>query len=141
MQDIYWADSGDLVTIASESSFYILKYDVSELLIKGPCQFSHFVVSTSLLFYCVLLSQLQTVAAQIDVGNDQGIEDAFELLHEIPERVRSGIWIGNCFIYNNSSWRLNYCAGREVNQSNLFISKTISLHIKYFSYRSRPCII
>jgi len=30
------------------------------------------------------------------------------------ERVRTGIWVGDCFIYNNSSWRLNYCVGGEV---------------------------
>jgi hypothetical protein len=29
LQNVYWADSGDLVTIASDSSFYILKYNVS----------------------------------------------------------------------------------------------------------------
>lgn len=27
-QNLYWADSGDLVTIASDTSFYILKYNV-----------------------------------------------------------------------------------------------------------------
>jgi hypothetical protein len=42
------------------------------------------------------------------------VEDAFELLHEINERVRTGLWVGDCFIYNNSSWRLNYCVGGEV---------------------------
>lgn len=47
-------------------------------------------------------------------GDEQGVEDAFELLHEINERVRTGIWVGDCFIYNNSSWKLNYCVGGEV---------------------------
>jgi hypothetical protein len=45
---------------------------------------------------------------------EEGVEDAFELLHEINERVRTGLWVGDCFIYNNSSWRLNYCVGGEV---------------------------
>lgn len=26
----------------------------------------------------------------------------------------AGLWVGDCFIYNNSSWRLNYCIGGEV---------------------------
>ena len=26
----------------------------------------------------------------------------------------AGMWVGDCFIYNNSSWRLNYCVGGEV---------------------------
>ena len=26
----------------------------------------------------------------------------------------AGLWVGDCFIYNNSAWRLNYCVGGEV---------------------------
>ena len=25
-----------------------------------------------------------------------------------------GLWVGDCFVYNNSAWRLNYCVGGEV---------------------------
>ncbi|PNY10723.1 coatomer subunit beta -2-like protein, partial [Trifolium pratense] len=87
VKNLYWADSGDLVTIASDTSFYILKYN------------------------------RDVVASHIDSGrpvDEEGVEDAFELLHEMNERVRTGIWVGDCFIYNNSSWRLNYCVGGEV---------------------------
>jgi len=24
------------------------------------------------------------------------------------------MWVGDCFIYNNSAWRLCYCVGSEV---------------------------
>lgn len=24
------------------------------------------------------------------------------------------MWVGDCFIYTNSAWRLNYCVGQEV---------------------------
>ncbi|XP_075100485.1 coatomer subunit beta'-1 isoform X2 [Nicotiana tabacum] len=87
VKNLYWADSGDLVAIASDSSFYILKYN------------------------------RDIVSAHLDSGrsvDDQGVEEAFELLYEINERVRTGIWVGDCFIYNNSSSRLNYCVGGEV---------------------------
>ncbi|PON73332.1 Coatomer beta subunit [Parasponia andersonii] len=87
VKNVYWADSGDLVAITSDSSFYILKYN------------------------------RDVVSSYFDSGrsrDDQGVEDAFELLHEINERVRTGIWVGDCFIYNNSSLRLNYCVGGEV---------------------------
>ncbi|PKA57196.1 Coatomer subunit beta'-1 [Apostasia shenzhenica] len=87
VKSLYWADSGDLVTIASDSAFYILKYN------------------------------RETVSSYLDRGattDEQGVEDAFELQHQINERVRTGIWVGDCFIYNNSSWRLNYCVGGEV---------------------------
>lgn len=43
-----------------------------------------------------------------------GIEDSFDILYEVDERVRTGLWVGDCFIYTNSSWRLNYCVGGEV---------------------------
>ncbi len=61
--------------------------------------------------------QREMVAAYLESGkpeDEQGVEDAFELLHEISEHVRTGVWVGDCFIYNNSSWRLNYCVGGEV---------------------------
>ena len=68
---------------------------------------------------CLLVSYLQrdVVSAHLDSGrsvDEQGVEEAFELLYEINERVRTGIWVGDCFIYNNSSSRLNYCVGGEV---------------------------
>lgn len=61
--------------------------------------------------------QRDVVSAHLDSGrsvDEQGVEDAFELLYEINERVRTGLWVGDCFIYNNSAWRLNYCVGGEV---------------------------
>ncbi|KAL8043147.1 hypothetical protein ABFX02_09G099400 [Erythranthe guttata] len=87
VKNLYWADSGDLVAIASDASFYILKFNRN------------------------------VVSAHLDSGrsvDEQGVEDAFELLYEINERVRTGLWVGDCFIYNNSSSRLNYCVGGEV---------------------------
>ena len=68
------------------------------------------------LFFRLIL-QRDVVSSYLDSGrpvDEQGVEDAFELLHETNERVRTGIWVGDCFIYNNSSWRLNYCVGGEV---------------------------
>ncbi|KAG0606269.1 hypothetical protein M758_9G127200 [Ceratodon purpureus] len=87
VKDVYWSDGGDMVTIASDNSFYILKYNRD-----------------------VVTSYLES-GQPVD---EQGVEDAFELLHEISERVRTGVWVGDCFIYNNSAWRLNYCVGGEV---------------------------
>ncbi|KAJ8424722.1 hypothetical protein Cgig2_023386 [Carnegiea gigantea] len=60
VKNLYWADSGDLVAIASDSSFYILKYNRDK------------------------------VSYYVDGGrpiDEQGVEDAFELLHETNERV------------------------------------------------------
>ncbi|KAL1199366.1 Coatomer subunit beta'-1 [Cardamine amara subsp. amara] len=87
VKNLYWADSGDLVAIASDSSFYILKFNRD------------------------IVSSYFDGGKQVD---EEGIEDAFELLNETNERVRTGLWVGDCFIYTNSSWRLNYCVGGEV---------------------------
>lgn len=59
-------------------------------------------------------SYLPSCPLRVQEPDDDGIEDAFDLQAEIPEAVRTGIWVGDCFIYNNASWRLNYCVGGEV---------------------------
>ena len=43
LQHVYWSDGGDLVTIASDNSFYILKYNVSIrfLLLSFSCRVYH----------------------------------------------------------------------------------------------------
>jgi len=89
-RDLHWSDSGDYLVITSDSSFYILKFnrDVVEAAFAG-----------------------EEGAAEVA---EDGVEDAFDLLHEIHERVETGVWVGDCFIYNNSSWRLNYVVGGEV---------------------------
>lgn len=63
VKDIRWSDSGELVAIISESSFYILRLDsqaVNDFLSSG------------------------------EEPEEDGLEDAFELLNEVSERVRTG---------------------------------------------------
>lgn len=47
------------------------------------------------------------------LGED-GYEDAFEVSNEIQEVVKTGLWVGDCFIYTNSVNRLNYYVGGEI---------------------------
>ena len=68
-------------------------------------------------YYNVPVLQRDLVSSHFDSGRsteEEGVEDAFEVLHENDERVRTGLWVGDCFIYNNSSSKLNYCVGGEV---------------------------
>ncbi|EEE56543.1 coatomer subunit beta'-2 isoform X1 [Oryza sativa Japonica Group] len=112
VKNLYWADSGDLVTIASDTSFYILKYN------------------------------RDVVSSHLDGGGsvgEEGVEDAFELLHEINERIRTGLWVGDCFIYNNSSSRLNYCVGGEV--TTLFHLDRQMYLLGYLANQSRVYLI
>ena len=85
---IMWSGSGDLVVIACESSFYTLRYR-SDL--------------------------VQKYFEQAVPISDQGIEDAFDVeVEEISEKIRTGKFIGDCFLYNNSAGRLNYMVGGQV---------------------------
>ena len=84
---VYWSESGGTVAIAGETSFYMLGFE-------GEAVDAFFAAG--------------------EEPDEDGIEDAFDLQAEIPEAVRTGIWVGDCFIYNNASWRLNYCVGGEV---------------------------
>ena len=81
VRNLWWSDSGEFVAVSSESSFFVLKYNAAATL----------------------------DAFAKDVLDEEGVEDAFELVAEIGESVRTGVWVGDCFIYNNSEWRLNYC--------------------------------
>lgn len=87
VKDVWWSEATDLVAIASEASFFILRYNA------------------------------QATVAAFENGNvdeSEGVENAFELLAEVGETVRTAVWVGECFIYNNADWRLNYCVGGEV---------------------------
>ncbi|KAJ8357468.1 hypothetical protein SKAU_G00202620 [Synaphobranchus kaupii] len=84
---IFWSDSGELVCIATEESFFILKY----------------------------LSEKVAASQESNEGvTEDGIEDAFEVLGEIQEIVKTGLWVGDCFIYTSSVNRLNYFVGGEI---------------------------
>ena len=87
-KNVFWSESGDLVCIATEDSFYILKYN-SENVVKAKDNRS-------------------------DVITEDGIEDAFDVIAELQETVRTGLWIGDCFIYTNGVNRLNYFVGGEI---------------------------
>ncbi|AOW03224.1 uncharacterized protein YALI1_C30119g [Yarrowia lipolytica] len=43
--------------------------------------------------------------------DEDGVEESFELLHEISDSVRSGEWLLDCFVYTSSVNRLNYLVG------------------------------
>ena len=73
--------------MAAEDSFYILQYR----------------------------AEAATEALTSNEGIDEdGIEAAFEVVGEIEEMVKTGLWVGDCFIYTNSVNRLNYYVGGEI---------------------------
>ena len=46
--------------------------------------------------------------------SEDGIDDAFDVMGEIQESVKTGLWVGDCFIYTNGVNRLNYYVGGEI---------------------------
>jgi coatomer subunit beta' len=181
VRSVKWSDNGDLVAILGETSFYVLQHDreVCCCLQLGSSMHRLILAICSCIVAKVLaviegsstctgpsalLSQpddcMQIVAAALEAGvqpDEDGIEDAFELLNEVAEHARggagsamvqvshvrckpvalrlwcdnslqcvldafliscvtcsAGLWVGDCFIYNNSAWRLCYCVGSEV---------------------------
>ncbi|PSN49934.1 Coatomer subunit beta' [Blattella germanica] len=84
---VFWSESGELVCLATEESYFILKYDAA------------------------------TVARAHETKEgftEDGVEDAFTVLGETHESVRTGLWVGDCFIYTNGVNRINYYVGGEI---------------------------
>ena len=112
VRDVKWSESGEMCCIISENSFYILRYDP------------------------------EVVAAAFESGEfdeGEGVEDSFELLAEISETVLTGIWVGDCFVYNNSDMRLNYVIGGEV--TTLFHMDRPMYLLGYLAAQSRLYLI
>ncbi|CAJ0579930.1 unnamed protein product, partial [Mesorhabditis spiculigera] len=84
-QHVYWNDSGEMVAIAGTDSFYILKYNADLVASASPADF-----------------------------NEDGLEDAFEVVGEQAETVGTAFWIGDCFVFTTSHNRLNYYVGGEI---------------------------
>jgi len=84
---VYWSESGEVVVLACDNSFYVLRYN-RELVQKFMDQ-------------------------DVEIG-EQGIDNSFDLEQEITEKVRTGTFVGDCFIYTNGTGRLNYYIGGQV---------------------------
>ena len=81
-KNLYWSDNGELFTVATDESYFVLRFDREAFV-------SH-------------------VKSNNGVNDDKGVEAAVEFVTEIQENVKSGCWIGDCFIYTNENDRLSY---------------------------------
>ncbi|XP_078696891.1 coatomer subunit beta'-like isoform X5 [Branchiostoma floridae x Branchiostoma belcheri] len=84
---IFWSENGELVCITTDESFFILSYSAE---------------------------RVSNAMATSEGVTEDGVEDAFDVIGEIQEVVRTGLWVGDCFIYTNSVNRLNYYVGGEI---------------------------
>ncbi|MCJ1334425.1 hypothetical protein MMC10_011134 [Thelotrema lepadinum] len=84
-RNVYWSESSELVALACEDTFYVLRFSRD--------------------------AYNEAVAAgQVE---DDGVEAAFEVVTDINESVRTGQWVGDSFIYTNSTNRLQYLVGDQ----------------------------
>ncbi|RKP07896.1 coatomer WD associated region-domain-containing protein [Thamnocephalis sphaerospora] len=83
---VIWSDSGDLVALACDDSCFILRFD---------------------------RSAYDSAAEAGEEIPEEGVDDVFEIVHELADSVRSGCWVGDCFIYTNAVNRLSYLVGTE----------------------------
>ena len=84
---VFWSENGELVCLATEESYFILKYDTA-----------------------VVARAHETKEGL----TEDGVEEAFAFLGETHESVRTGLWVGDCFIYTNGVNRINYYVGGEI---------------------------
>ena len=80
-----------MVCIATDESFFVLKYKVE-----------------------AVESARELSKENPDAVSEDGIDDAFDVVTEIDEIVKTGCWVGDCFIYTNNVNRLNYYVGGEI---------------------------
>ena len=68
-------------------------------------------------FY-VLSCDRARIAEAVLSGNveDDGVDDSFALTHSFGDKVRTGVWVGDCFIFMTKQ-RINYYVGGKVSQS------------------------
>ena len=84
---VYWSENGDMVCISTEESYFVLKFN----------------------------SETVATAQETKEGvSEDGIDDAFDVLGEVQESIKTGKWVGDCFIYTNGVNRLNYYVGGEI---------------------------
>ncbi|KAI8819362.1 coatomer WD associated region-domain-containing protein, partial [Fimicolochytrium jonesii] len=93
-RNVYWSES-DLVAIVCDDTTYILKFN--------RVAFQQYIDRHG--------------ANSI---TEEGIEEAVDFVAEINEGVKTGCWVGDSFIYTNSTNRLNYLVGGQTSTLSHF---------------------
>ncbi|XP_012543710.2 coatomer subunit beta' [Monomorium pharaonis] len=111
---------GFLLGVSSGSGLSFFDWDTLKLIRRIDIQPTHvyWAENASLVAlatsdqYFILKYQADAVANATE--NSEDIENAFEMIAEMNEVVKTGLWVGDCFIYTNSVNRVNYFVGGEV---------------------------
>ncbi|KAG6836087.1 hypothetical protein H0H93_011499 [Arthromyces matolae] len=85
-KNVFWSGTGSLVAIISDDSFYILRFD------------------------------RDAYDAKVEEGSpltDEGVEEAFEVIADVSESVKTAKWVGDCLVYTTANNRLCYFVGND----------------------------
>ena len=93
---IFWSENQDMVALCSDESFYMLKYNPDYDGEPDEVKFD------------IYIYRIPNYLFQ------DGYENAFEVVGEITEIVKTGVWVGDCFLFTNNLNRLNYYVGGEI---------------------------
>ncbi|TGZ55490.1 Uncharacterized protein DBV15_06684, partial [Temnothorax longispinosus] len=111
---------GFLLGVSSGSGLSFFDWDTLKLIRRIDIQPTHvYWAENASLVALATSDQYFILKYQADVvgnatENAEDIENAFEMVAEMSEVVKTGLWVGDCFIYTNSVNRVNYFVGGEV---------------------------
>ncbi|PVZ98736.1 hypothetical protein BB558_005245 [Smittium angustum] len=94
-----------------ESGNLVRRIDVAALKVYWSENGEIFSVITEDSFYVLRYSS--SAFHNAETVTSEGVEDSIMFMSEIQEKVVSGCWVGNCFIYTNAANRLNYLVGEQ----------------------------
>lgn len=89
---VIWSESARKVAICSEHALYILQYH--EAVVRD-------------------------ILAREEYLPEDGLEEAFDFIDEIDEKVVSGLWVGDCFVFVTGANRICYVVGGQMYQVGL----------------------
>lgn len=104
---IFWNESGSLVCMATDDSYFILS--VNTEMIQAAIEAKQ-PLGDDGLEEAFDVSDLQKVSYTFS----DLIDFRFQVLGEVNEVVKTGLWVGDCFIYTNAVNRINYYVGGEI---------------------------
>eukprot|EP00971_Amphidinium_carterae_P029545 581470-Amphidinium_carterae.1 len=99
--------SGDFICFYDWNEYRLIRrIDVSPRLVIWSEDGSHVVLVCADSFYVLTHDRDVVNTASAADADEDGIEAAFDLVNEVSDKVVSGTWVGECFVYISNAQRL-----------------------------------
>lgn len=102
---VFWNESGTLVCLATEDSYFVLSVDTAA--IATALETKQGLEDDGIESAFNVLGKFKCLLLKIEAN-------CFFIAGEVNEAVKTGLWVGDCFIYTNSVNRINYYVGGEI---------------------------